>query len=437
MLGHHERCKSFYCNVAKNPDNVASAAKYHIPEKVRIILTKVADVVKNKATKLVVYDVTSNLAEALMARVAKAIGGKRVNHYQKRGYRNRCAAACLSYQVGYKMHVLAYKKTFNRSPTKIIKKHVSSHEQQLKNRKTRETRAYRNKNRYQDKKQPAMPDRDYGPNSNQPDLDETEPVQFEARKQAFIDRLTLSPSERDSLRQKTALEKDLWFEARKGRITASNVHAIINMRKTTSGAKVVDQLLYDAGRDLDLDALLYGRVHESLAIAQYEEEMGCKVTHPTGLVVHKECPFLAATPDGVVNEDLILEVKCPKVAENRPIASLAKGENKLKTFCLDENLKLKRTHPYFSQIQCQLACTGAGCCDFYVWTPKGEAVRDRIHFDPEFWVTKVDKIKLFFYECLLPEIVDPRKCRNMPIRERASFTPRPAPVASAVKRRLD
>ena len=209
------------------------------------------------------------------------------------------------------------------------------------------------------------------------------------------------------------------------------------MRKTTSGAKVVDQLLYDAGRDLDLDALHYGRVHATLAIAQYEEEMGCKVTHPTGLVVHKECPFLAATPDGVVNEDLILEVKCPKVAENRPIASLAKGENKLKTFCLDENLKLKRTHPYFSQIQCQLACTGAGCCDFYVWSPKGEAVRDRIHFDPEFWVTKVDKIKLFFYECLLPEIVDPRKCRNMPIRERASFTPRPAPVASAVKRRLD
>ena len=33
---------------------------------------------------------------------------------------------------------------------------------------------------------------------------------------------------------------------RKGRITASNVHAIRNMRNTTSGAKVVKQILHGA-----------------------------------------------------------------------------------------------------------------------------------------------------------------------------------------------
>ena len=438
VLGHHEKCKSFYCNVAQNPETVANAMKCHIPEKVRITLAKVADVVRNKATKLVIYDVTSNLAETLMSRIAKTIGGKRVNHYQKRGYHNRCAAACLSYQVGPSMHVMAYKKTFTRSPSKVLKNFVSHHEKRQKNKNARETRAYRNKHRYQDKKQPAMPDGDYGPHSNQPDLEETEPSVFEARKQAYMESITLSDSEREALRQATAQEKDKWFEARKGRITASSVHAITNMRKTTSGAKVIDQLLYDAGKDVDTDALHYGRVNETLAISQYEKEMGCKVTHPTGLIVHKNYPFIAATPDGFVGEEQILEVKCPKVAEKRSIVSLAKGEDRLKTFCLDENMKLKRTHPYFSQVQCQLACTGARCCDFYVWSPNCEAVRDRIYFDEEFWASRVDKIKLFFYECVLPEIVDPRKCRNMAFRERASYTPRPAtPAPSSVKRKLD
>ena len=61
--------------------------------------------------------------------------------------------------------------------------------------------------------------------------------------------------------------------------------------------------------------------------------MGCKVTHPTGLIVHRDHPFIAATPDGIVSDNLILEVKCPKVAEKRSIFSLAKGEEKLKTFC--------------------------------------------------------------------------------------------------------
>ena len=166
--------------------------------------------------------------------------------------------------------------------------------------------------------------------------------------------------------------------------------------------------------------------------------MCCKVTHPTDLIVHTDYLFLAATPDVIINDDLLLEVKCPKVVENRTIASLARGNEKLKTFCLDENLKLKRTHPYFSQVQCQLACAGARYCDFYVWLPNGEPVRDRIGFDAKFWASKMQKKnKLLFYECLLPEIVDHRKCRNMAIRERASFTPRTAPEASSVKWKLD
>ena len=57
--------------------------------------------------------------------------------------------------------------------------------------------------------------------------------------------------------------------------------------------------------------------------------MGCKVTHPTGFIVHKDYPFLAATPDGIISDDLILEVKYPKVAEKQSLVLLAKGEGRL------------------------------------------------------------------------------------------------------------
>ena len=100
-------------------------------------------------------------------------------------------------------------------------------------------------------------------------LRETEPREFQARKKAYVDSITLSESERENLRRTTASEKDLWHEARKGRISTSSAHAIINMRKTTSGAKMVDQTLYDAGKDFDNHALQYGRVNETLVISEY------------------------------------------------------------------------------------------------------------------------------------------------------------------------
>ena len=51
VLGHHERCKSFYCNVAENPANVTRVAKYQVSEKARIALTKVSDIVKKQSHK--------------------------------------------------------------------------------------------------------------------------------------------------------------------------------------------------------------------------------------------------------------------------------------------------------------------------------------------------------------------------------------------------
>ena len=51
--------------------------------------------------------------------------------------------------------------------------------------------------------------------------------------------------------------------------------------------------------------------------------------------------------------------------------------------CGDKKFQLKRSHPYYCQVQGQMAITERAWCDFVVYTSKGIAI-DRITFDKLF-----------------------------------------------------
>ena len=208
------------------------------------------------------------------------------------------------------------------------------------------------------------------------------------------------------------------------------------MRDSTSSKNMLNRLLYDISKDLNTPALQYGRIHEELALQAYEKHTNTEVNRPVGLVVHPAYPFLAATPDGTVDDEIIVEVKCPKRAGEKSLQELAAkplGGGSSSTFFLDENLLLKTSHPYYTQVQCQLACTGAKFCDFFVWTPS-EVSCQRIAADEGFILDRLQKVKTFYTECIVPEIVDPRKSRHMPFRERSRYRP---PQNAAKKRKRD
>lgn len=51
------------------------------------------------------------------------------------------------------------------------------------------------------------------------------------------------------------------------------------------------------------------------------------------------------------------------------------------------------------------------------WTPKGLKM-ERIERDDGFWSNNMEeKLKDFYFSCLLPELIDPRYTRTMAIRE--------------------
>ncbi|XP_039287348.1 uncharacterized protein LOC111052200 [Nilaparvata lugens] len=139
---------------------------------------------------------------------------------------------------------------------------------------------------------------------------------------------------------------------------------------------------------------------------------------PCGLFVDKEHDFLAASPDGLVGGDNLIEVKCPKSAEN---LTISEAVIKVKSFCLEKlrcgNVRLKKNHNYYYQVQGQLHVAEKKICYFVVWTKKDihiEKIERGVGFGPRRWRKKLIH---FYHHALLPEILDPRTCRSMAIRE--------------------
>ena len=75
-------------------------------------------------------------------------------------------------------------------------------------------------------------------------------------------------------------------------------------------------------------------------------------------------------------------------------------------------VKLKESHQYYAQVQGQIRAW----CDFVVYTQEGSNVQ-RIYFNEIFWENAFTKLKLFYDNCVVPEIVSPIHAVGLPIRD--------------------
>jgi len=89
-------------------------------------------------------------------------------------------------------------------------------------------------------------------------------------------------------------------------------------------------------------ATRYGIEHEMIAIEQLENKINKKIV-PLRLIVDLNQPFLAASPDGLIGSDSLVEIKCQASAKDM---TPEEGINSKKIkICkiLDDKLHLKRT----------------------------------------------------------------------------------------------
>ena len=205
-----------------------------------------------------------------------------------------------------------------------------------------------------------------------------------------------------------------WYTERVCRLTASKF-GLIAKRREGYMATLVDQLLYSAP-PTTAGPLKFGQDNEPIAVSLYEEHMRSKGhlvdVQQTGLQIHQTIPFLAASPDRLVNDPScepsagLLEVKCMPSISSQPESHVGKK----KGFCLVEDGKsagLSERHSYFYQIQGQLACTGRSWCDFAIMSRSQDLYVERVWFNDNFWQPVCRRLVRFFKQFLVRELIYP------------------------------
>ncbi len=160
------------------------------------------------------------------------------------------------------------------------------------------------------------------------------------------------------------MSEDGWGELspeRIGKATASRISDIIAKTKSgysTSRANYAAELVaerltgvqYSTG--YENAAMKWGRETEPLARVAYEFHSDSTVDK-AGFVIHPTIPMSGASPDGLINNDGLVEIKCPNTATH--IATL-RGE--------------PIPDKYYVQMQWQMACTKRLFCDFVSFDPR-------------------------------------------------------------------
>jgi len=153
---------------------------------------------------------------------------------------------------------------------------------------------------------------------------------------------------------------EAWAAARRGKVTASRVADVIKKTKSgysTSRKNYAAQLLCErlTGRTAEgfsNAAMQWGTEKEPEARIAYEFMKNVTVDL-VGFIDHPTIAMSGASPDGLVGEDGLVEIKCCNTATHLEV--LMSGE-------IDPD--------YITQIQWQLACSGRKWCDYVGFDPR-------------------------------------------------------------------
>lgn len=105
----------------------------------------------------------------------------------------------------------------------------------------------------------------------------------------------------------------------------------------------------------------------------------------------KTHPYLAASPDAIINDNTLVEIKCPYTAKNKEISE--ESVSNLKN--VNDEMELDKSHDYYYQIQGQLFCSGRKECIFVVYTLK-DMKTIKVHRNNTFIEIMLQKLEKFF-----------------------------------------
>jgi putative phage-type endonuclease len=151
-----------------------------------------------------------------------------------------------------------------------------------------------------------------------------------------------------------------WHQARLGKVTASRVADVIAKTKSGYSASranymaelICERLTGQSAERYSNAAMQWGTETEPQARASYELVTGQTVVE-CGLSDHAAIQHFGASPDGLVGDHGLVEIKCPNSATH-----------------IETLLAKSIDGKYITQMQSQMACTGRLWCDFVSFDPR-------------------------------------------------------------------
>ena len=183
-----------------------------------------------------------------------------------------------------------------------------------------------------------------------------------------------------------------WFAARLGKVTASKVADVMAKIKSGEAAArknyraqlVAERLSKTPAESFTNAAMQWGVDNEDAARSLYEFINDTQVSQ-IGFIDHPTIDMAGCSPDGLVGENGLVEIKCPNTATH------------IETLLAD-----KASAQYVPQMQFQMACTGRDWCDFFSFDPRLpdhlQYFQVRVDRDDEYIKTMEAEITAFLAE---------------------------------------
>jgi len=183
-----------------------------------------------------------------------------------------------------------------------------------------------------------------------------------------------------------------WFSARLGKVTASRVADVIAKTKTGYSASrdnymaqlICERLTGQQGESFTNAAMQHGTETEPLARSAYENARNLLVKE-VGFINHPRIEMSGASPDGLVAEDGLVEIKCPNTATH-----------------IDTLLSGKVPTKYITQMQWQMLCCQRKWCDFVSFDNRLpehlQLFVQEVEFDPEYCAMLEKEVSQFLAE---------------------------------------
>lgn len=157
-----------------------------------------------------------------------------------------------------------------------------------------------------------------------------------------------------------------WLQDRAGRLTASSIADMLAKVKTGESASranlrarlVAERLTGTPSESYTNSAMQWGIEHEPIARATYEVR-ACLEVEQVGFVAHPSIAWAGASPDGLVGDGGLVEIKCPNTATHIE-------------YLLSASVPAK----YQPQMLWQMECAGRAWCDFVSFDPRLPAPLD-------------------------------------------------------------